>query len=389
MKLQSLQLYDFRSYETASVQLHPGVNLIVGENAQGKTNLLESVFYLSTGKKLPHRPQSGADPLWRRICRFKLHSVFRRQRAEPARRAVFRQKAASALHRRREAAVCRRAFRCADDRSVLSGRSADLKKRLFRKTEDSRYRPVPAPARLRAGAGGISEAVRQQIKNFKRLSRRPFLLEPLPEFNYRMAQVGAVVIAYRAKFLRELSKQARLYHAEFSGGREELSLVYQTVSTVTDPFADKKRFFSSCSTTSRRITAPSWIPGSVCPARIRTILKRFSASVPSKPTARRARPARRLSVSSWPSANYSAPTPARSRFCCWTTCCPSWTHGGRILCSIRSVPGRCSSPAVSRNASRISANAFLWRADRSGRSRHVPEYRRRFFRPVGIRRGRV
>ena len=125
-------------------------------------------------QKLPHRPQSGADPLWRRICRFKLHPVFRRQRAEPARRAVFRQEAASALHRRREAAVCRRTFRRADDRSVLSGRSADLKKRLFRTTEDSRYRPVPAPARLRAGAGGISEAVRQQIKNFKRLSRRPF-----------------------------------------------------------------------------------------------------------------------------------------------------------------------------------------------------------------------
>ena len=52
-----------------------------------------------------------------------------------------------------------------------------------------------------------------------------------------------VIIAYRAKFLRELSKQARLYHAEFSGGREELSLVYQTVSTVTDPFAEKKVIF--------------------------------------------------------------------------------------------------------------------------------------------------
>ena len=50
MKLQSLQLYDFRNYETASVSFHPGVNLIVGENAQGKTNLLEAVFYLSTGK---------------------------------------------------------------------------------------------------------------------------------------------------------------------------------------------------------------------------------------------------------------------------------------------------------------------------------------------------
>ena len=50
MKLQSLKLYDFRNYAAAGVQLHPGVNLIVGENAQGKTNLLESVFYLSTGK---------------------------------------------------------------------------------------------------------------------------------------------------------------------------------------------------------------------------------------------------------------------------------------------------------------------------------------------------
>ena len=50
MKLQSLKLYDFRNYVAAGVQLHPGVNLIVGENAQGKTNLLEAVFYLSTGR---------------------------------------------------------------------------------------------------------------------------------------------------------------------------------------------------------------------------------------------------------------------------------------------------------------------------------------------------
>lgn len=50
MKLQSLKLYDFRNYAAAGVQLHPGVNLIIGENAQGKTNLLEAVFYLSTGR---------------------------------------------------------------------------------------------------------------------------------------------------------------------------------------------------------------------------------------------------------------------------------------------------------------------------------------------------
>ena len=50
MKLQSLQLYDFRNYETASVSFHPGVNLIVGENAQGKTNILEALYVCATSR---------------------------------------------------------------------------------------------------------------------------------------------------------------------------------------------------------------------------------------------------------------------------------------------------------------------------------------------------
>lgn len=243
---------------------------------------------------------------------------------------------------------------------------------------------------------GYAQALAEYQKLYDSKSRilkdyqdAPSLLEPLPEFNYRMAQVGAVIIAYRAKFLRELSKQARLYHAGFSGGRRSFPSSIDRLDRDGPVRRKKSHLSAAARPPAGALPQPSWIPASACPARTRTILKRFSASAPSRPTARRARPARRPSVSSWPSANYSAPTPARSRFCCWTTCCPSWTRGGRILCSIRSVPGRCSSPAVSRNASRISANAFLWRADRSGRKRHVPEYRRRFLRPVGIRRGRV
>ena len=58
-----------------------------------------------------------------------------------------------------------------------------------------------------------------------------------------MAQVGAILISYRARYLRGLSQQAQLYHEEFSGGREALTLEYQTVSTVTDPFAEKAVLF--------------------------------------------------------------------------------------------------------------------------------------------------
>ena len=47
MYIKSIQLRNFRNYENASIELSPHINLITGENAQGKTNLLESMVYLS------------------------------------------------------------------------------------------------------------------------------------------------------------------------------------------------------------------------------------------------------------------------------------------------------------------------------------------------------
>lgn len=47
MILSRLELYNFRNYQHLDIELFPGVNLIIGRNAQGKTNLLESVYFLS------------------------------------------------------------------------------------------------------------------------------------------------------------------------------------------------------------------------------------------------------------------------------------------------------------------------------------------------------
>ncbi|MCH4206876.1 MAG: DNA replication/repair protein RecF [Solobacterium sp.] len=47
MIVETLRLKNFRSYESCSVSLNPGMNLFTGANAAGKTNLLESLVYLS------------------------------------------------------------------------------------------------------------------------------------------------------------------------------------------------------------------------------------------------------------------------------------------------------------------------------------------------------
>ena len=50
MKAKSLKLKNFRNYVATTLDLEPGKNIIIGENAQGKTNLLEAVDIFSTGK---------------------------------------------------------------------------------------------------------------------------------------------------------------------------------------------------------------------------------------------------------------------------------------------------------------------------------------------------
>lgn len=50
MFLENITFRNFRNYESLNLQFPAGVNLITGENAQGKTNILEGIYFLSTVK---------------------------------------------------------------------------------------------------------------------------------------------------------------------------------------------------------------------------------------------------------------------------------------------------------------------------------------------------
>ena len=57
MRLTHLSLHNFRNYVRLDLDLLPGVAVLVGDNAQGKTNLLEAIYYLATSRS----PHAGAD----------------------------------------------------------------------------------------------------------------------------------------------------------------------------------------------------------------------------------------------------------------------------------------------------------------------------------------
>lgn len=59
MWLETLSLRNFRNYKELSASFHPGLNVFLGQNAQGKTNILESIYFLSLTRS--HRTHTDKD----------------------------------------------------------------------------------------------------------------------------------------------------------------------------------------------------------------------------------------------------------------------------------------------------------------------------------------
>ncbi|MFN2205828.1 MAG: AAA family ATPase, partial [Candidatus Promineifilaceae bacterium] len=58
MRVSHLSLNNFRNYGRLELQFSPGATLLIGDNAQGKTNLLEALYYLATTRS-PHASQDS------------------------------------------------------------------------------------------------------------------------------------------------------------------------------------------------------------------------------------------------------------------------------------------------------------------------------------------
>ena len=50
MYIDTLALHQFRNYESAEITFSKGINILYGDNAQGKTNILEAIYLLATTK---------------------------------------------------------------------------------------------------------------------------------------------------------------------------------------------------------------------------------------------------------------------------------------------------------------------------------------------------
>lgn len=237
MNLNSIYLEKFRNYQEFSGSFEPGVNLIVGDNAQGKTNLLEAIAFLGSGKSF-RTPKNGELVKMGEEVATLEGSLFSQERTQTLKWHLFstgkpRQVYLNGIKRKTAAdisGVLHTVLFCPEDLMVLkTGASA---RRRLGDNALSQLRP-----NYEAALTEYNRILEQKSRILKDRYENPALLEILPEYNTRLCQVGAILISYRARFFEGLGKAAKEFHECFSGGKEEFLLEYKTVSTVEDPFA--------------------------------------------------------------------------------------------------------------------------------------------------------
>lgn len=242
MRVKGLKLEYFRNYLSAEVIFHPGMNIITGDNAQGKTNLLEAIGFLSTGKS--HRARYDREMILFGVEHgFITGEIFSRGRDHTVEIALSghgrKQMTSNGVKLKKAgelSEILNTVLFCPEDLWLIRAGAAE--RRAFLDDTISQLRPRYADAleQYNKAWKAKSTILRDQEEN-------PGMLDVLDDFSLQMCKYGAVITHYRAHFIKRLEELAPAIHREFSGGKEVLSLIYEPESTITDPLAGTKVLF--------------------------------------------------------------------------------------------------------------------------------------------------
>ncbi len=240
MSLQQLSLYNFRNYRRLEFRLPQGIITIQGDNAQGKTNLLEAIFYLATTRS----PRTGSDTelvhwlAWEEepipYCRIighvqqgkeeeRLEVVLTSQNGKnKGRRTLRKQVSINRVNRRALDLVGRmptvlfypQDIALVDDGPAIRRRYLDI---TLCQMERSYCRTLSHYNRLITRRNALLRTLRDER----------FIGDQLAYWNEKLVEWGTTIMWERYHLLDELDGLAGERHRQLSNGEERLHLIYR------------------------------------------------------------------------------------------------------------------------------------------------------------------
>ena len=224
MRVQSLRLENFRNIDTLLMEPCDGVNIIYGDNAQGKTNLLEGVWLLSGAKSF----RGAKDGEMTRFGEKKavVESEFFGEGRLQTAKIVMDGKKTAWLNDIKQDSVT--AFAGKFTAVVFSPTHLGLVKdgpagrRKFLDTSICQITP-----RYISVMAQYQRILLQRNQLLKDISYAPALLDTLDIWDERLAGLGGSILRARMGYTARLQEKAKEVYEGISMGKEELSLCYR------------------------------------------------------------------------------------------------------------------------------------------------------------------
>lgn len=226
MIVESLELKNYRNYETLTLSLTPGTNIFYGDNAQGKTNILEALYVCATTKS--HRTSKDKDLI--RFGEEEAHIRLKLSKKDVPHKIDMHLKKnrtkgvaidSIPIHKVSELfGIVNIIFFSPEDLSIIKNGPAE--RRRFLDLELCQLDKIYFYNLTR-----YHKIIQQRNNLLKQMTFQEDLQETLEIWDDQLIKYGVEIINRRQEFLKMLNEIVFSIHDRLTGGKEEMHLVYE------------------------------------------------------------------------------------------------------------------------------------------------------------------
>lgn len=233
MIIKSIELADYRNYESLMLEFDRGTTILYGDNAQGKTNILEAVYVAATTKS--HKGSKDKE-----IIRFgqeegHIRTYLEKEGVETRVDMHLRKTGSKGIaidgQKIKRAAdllgLCNVVFFSPEDLGII--KNGPSERRRFIDMELCQLDSV-----YLYDLNNYNKIVNQRNKLLKDMYLSPGLKETLSIWDMQLVAYGCKIIERRSKFVHQLNEIIYEIHKRLSGGKEELQIHYEPDTSAED-----------------------------------------------------------------------------------------------------------------------------------------------------------
>ena len=252
MIIQGIHLINFRNYGRLDIDVGPSVNIFYGDNAQGKTNIIEAIYV--AGSVASHRTSkdaemirfgensysTGLDLLCDDGGSMKLTAEFHTEKSDISKSVrsyrILKQDNIKIDRISDYIGVCNIVIFAPEDLNIV--KNAPAFRRRFLNTLISKV--SPSYFNLLSDLSKLMNRKNAYLRNARGGVRNGEISQydidaSLDYWDFSIADLSADIIMMRDRFARLLSEAASKHHSNISGGKENLTIGYDTISGCSVP----------------------------------------------------------------------------------------------------------------------------------------------------------